>query len=211
MKKLFSTIAVIATFILTLGSPAHAAFIFTDSSFYTAPANGTLTFTFEGFSAADTDTMQFVVNGDTIFTNNLIGQGPVTEAVIAGNVYNLSLNDLSFVNTWSSDPTFNSDHSNHLASTNTFSDFRLGAGPPFLDPPPVPITTNCALAGCYLGWEDRPFPGADADYNDLVFAMQFTPTTDTPTDTPEPASMALLGSGLIAIGVAMRRRRRRAA
>jgi PEP-CTERM motif len=113
-------------------------------------------------------------------------------------------------NVWSSDPGLNSDGKAHLALTDTFSDFKL----PGHLVAPFPVTTNCVGGGlsCYLGWEDRPNPNPsnpNTDFNDLVFAEQFTPTTVT--GTPEPASMTLLGSGLIALGMVMRRRRRKAA
>ena len=58
MKKLLSTTAVVAISMLAWGAPAQA-FVATDASFFTAPSNGTLTFTFEGFSAGDTDVMNF--------------------------------------------------------------------------------------------------------------------------------------------------------
>ena len=130
----------------------------------------------------------------------------VIKSVTASQLYQLNLVDLNpdFANTWSSDPASNSDNSAHLSYTGDFSEFGIGGAP-------FPKSTNCALGGlsCYLGWEDRPFPGADSDFNDLVFALQFTP--DEVPGTPEPTSMTLLGSGLIALGALMRRRRRKAA
>ena len=85
----------------------------------------------------------------------------------------------------------------HLAATGNFADFMIGA-------PPVPINSNCAIAlNCYLGWEDLP-PTSDSDFNDLVFALQFTPTEGV----PEPTSLALLGGGLLGFAAIRRLRNR---
>jgi hypothetical protein len=55
--------------------------------------------------------------------------------------------------------------------------------------------------GSYLlGMEDTNNPGTDNDFNDLVVQVQ---------NTPEPASMALLGGGLLLLGWKTRRRRER--
>jgi hypothetical protein len=215
MKKLLSMVGIAAAGVFALGSAAHATLTPTDGLFFTAPADGTLTFTYEGFSAADKDTMTFDFNGATIFTNGgkpVLGPPPastpgdtVTELVKKGGLYQLTLTDLTVAATWHSDPAANSDGKAHLKYTDTFSDFDLGAAP-------FPVTGNCAAGGglaCYLGWEDRKNPGADGDFNDLVFAEQFFPSV-TPPGVPEPASMTLLGSGLIALGMVMRRRRRKA-
>jgi hypothetical protein len=182
----------------------------TTTSFFTAPADGTLTFVYEGYSADDTDHMVFALNTDALFTNKTTAVGSaVDETVVAGQVYQLSLHDDHTGDTWSSDPAFNWDGLVHLASTGVFSDFHLGTTAP------KPVTTNCAIAGsCYLGWEDRP-PGADEDFNDLVFAVQFTPTSPRSgragDPVPEPSALTLLFAGLVGLGFVARQcgRRRR--
>lgn len=193
---------VVATAALTVtafGSPAHATFVSTDTSFFTAPADGRLTFTYEGFSAADTDLMHFAFDGATIFTNNTTLLGTVvTVTVTEGQLFQLALSDLSTADAWSSDLSLNPDSNNHLVSTSAFSDFNIGAAR-------VPVSTNCAVPTmCYLGWEDRPFSSADADFNDLVFAEQFTVFP-----TPEPPVLAILGTALVGLGWFARRQHNR--
>ena len=182
-------------------SPAGAKLIPTTGSFFTAPADGTLTFTFEGYSAGDTDQMVFAFNGDALFTNKIASVGDVVhETVVADQTYRLGLRNNSAGDTWSSDPASNWDGVAHLASTSTFSDFHLGAAVP------TPVSTNCALvSGCYFGWEDLPGPGADDDFNDLVFALQFTPISSRSVDlrgdpVPEPGTLTLLCVGLLGLG-----------
>ena len=54
--------------------------------FFTAPADGTLTFTFEGYSASHTDQMVFAFNGDALFTNKSAAVGDVVhETVVQGS------------------------------------------------------------------------------------------------------------------------------
>jgi hypothetical protein len=170
-------------------SPAQAMpTSFTDSSFITLTESSTISFTFAGFSAADTDLMRLVFNGQVIFDNQTatIGQ-TVTTATLAAGTYQLSLNNTTNGTTYWSNPAMNPDGA-HLAFSNNFADFNLGPVPAGAGPAP------------YYGWEDRPLQaGQTLDYNDLVFSVAVRAV-------PEPGSLMLLGGSLLALG-AMRRRR----
>jgi hypothetical protein len=185
--------------------PAAADLVPTTASFFTAPADGTLTFTYEGYSALDTDQMAFAANGEVLFTNKTAALGSmVRQTVISGLTYQLGLHDDHTGDTWSSDPASNWDHTVHLVSTGMFADFHLGATAP------APVANCTLLTGCYFGWEDRP-KGSDSDFNDLVFALQFTPASPAGANRAgdpisEPATPALLCAGLLGLGWIMRRR-----
>lgn len=65
-------------------------------------------------------------------------------------------------------------------------------------------------AGIYVGTEDlgvtnlKPLTGSDLDYNDDNFVV--TNVTATPASTPEPSTIILFGTGLVAAASALRRK-----
>ncbi len=77
------------------------------------------------------------------------------------------------------------------------------------------VPTSCTAAGVaavaadptfdyIMGFEDSYDHNIDSDFNDLIFAVRGT-------TTPEPMTMSLLATGLVAMGAAGRLRRRRSA
>src|SRR4051812_50199378 len=93
-RGLFSTALAGAVTLGTWATPAEAAFTPTSALFFTAPSDGILTFTYEGFSAGDTDHMIFTFNHDEISINQTTFVGTVAhETVVAGQLYHLSLHN----------------------------------------------------------------------------------------------------------------------
>lgn len=71
----------------------------------------------------------------------------------------------------------------------------------------VPGTTGVSL----YGWEDVPYSSSDWDFNNAIFSVEGDPNGVTIEVVPEPATLALFGGGLAALGGMVSSRRRRKA
>lgn len=143
------------------------------------------------FCNHDTSGCTAATPGDSVFLGNLS----------ASLVF--SLDNLSTGSTFFSD-TADADGNYHVLITNNLADFggSLSLPTSLADF----ITANPGIDVTFVGWEDRNLAqGSDFDYNDLIFA--FTNTSAGPITTPEPATLALLGAGLMALGAGLHRKK----
>ena len=176
-----------------------------DQSF-TATGNGVVTAYFYSSSAANDD--KIIVWDKTSGTrtvpsldnhNSAVGSA-VSLSVKAGDSLVFVLDDVTTGQYFSSvdyfgaaSPTnYNDDGYNHAYSS------------------PYSGGVSGLPVGIYLGMEDlgvtglKPLTGSDLDYNDDNFVV--TNVTATPASTPEPSTIILFGTGLVAAASALRRK-----
>lgn len=147
---------------------------------------------FIGQDAGDISVVRMVnvttgVASNYYFPNQITAPGTSQNfgAVNKGDVLAFELYDLSIGASFSTDPSANVDGVTHGYVT-SFSGGLLGS--------------SMFPAGTFIGMEDRPW--SDYDYNDNRFLF----TNVGVASTPEPGSLVLLGTGILGIAGAMRRK-----
>jgi PEP-CTERM motif len=173
---------------------------------FTATSNGKITAYFYASSAADDD--QIILwdktsgarTAPSLDSHSSAVGSSVSLSVKAGDSLVFVLDDLTTGQYFSSADYFgvaspanyNDDGYNHAYST-LYSGGFTG----------IP-------AGTYIGMEDlgvtglKPLTGSDLDYNDDNIVV--TNVTSNPTPTPEPSTIILFGTGLVAAASALRRK-----
>jgi hypothetical protein len=164
---------------------------------FTAASTGPLTvYEYATSGAGDDETVGLLVNGTQLggmglpdhssVAGNSYTFGPVTQ----GDVLTFFIVDSTTGNTWYSDPSMNGGE-NHI-----YSAYYSGGG--------VGVPSDVP-AGIYIGFEDTAFATSDLNYADEQFVFANTVSTDVPT--PEPASLGLMGAGLVALSRVRGRKR----
>ena len=204
MKKILLMIAAVGAFgcLNLLGSsfkypnPGTIAPTYT----FTATTSGDEVGYFYGATAGYTNWIGVWVNGTQLggwaLDNHTSQVGDWVDFghVNAGDtiVFALKANGGSYV--VSSDPTMNKDGINHVYTTAFPGGTKNGVKIP---------------AGTLVAFEDLMYPHSDLNYNDedVVFS-NLTATFDPAVVTPEPGSLALLGTGLAAVSLGLVRRKK---
>jgi hypothetical protein len=165
---------------------------------FTAQASGPLMAYFAGSAAGFEQEIGLLVNGVETGVRGLnnhtsaVGDSVDLGALTAGDTLTFLDDVISTGQTWFSNPALNSDGGNHVYST-TVTANQVYAGSP---------------AGTYVAFEDEDFTsGSDLNYFDNTFIVTNAAIV---SPVPEASTWVMMVAGFAGLGLAARRRARRA-
>lgn len=215
VSRVITSLAAAAVLAVGLGaSGANATAIggsVSDADFAAANPGGTTGWTYSGQSTAaftlpgsGTLTLRFSDFPNSFGYSQTNGATPVTvfgTGAAVGSTTSISPGFTPFIFFFNSDPAGNAnDNTRYTNGTGTGPAAGLAA---------IDIFFRASTNTYSFFYDDGGPPGRDDnDYNDLV--VNFTPNSAPPATVPEPATLALLGAGLVGMGVIRRRKGRSA-